>query len=122
MLGGWSFDDANDRIYWDQSGDIGIALPLIFIGDAGVQVTSGITGSVTVSMGLFVDGELILETPITFTIQDSIQGYGANGILLDALDDNLIQPGSYYEFWARAGAGQTPTITLAYLNTTVERL
>ena len=120
-LGGFTFDDANDRFYWDQSGAIDKSLPAFFIGDVGLQVTAGIGAGVTITMGLFIEGTLILETPITFGVIDKIQGYGANGVLLDALDDDLLQSGSYYEFWAKAGTSETPTVSLNYLNTTIKR-
>jgi len=121
MLGGFTFDDANDRIYWDQVSAYGVSLPATFIGDAGLQVTAGISGSVKITLILKVDGVSILETPLNFTALNSIQGYGANGVLLDALDADLLQSGSYYEFWVKAGAGETPTITLDYFNVTIKR-
>ena len=92
-FGGFTFDDANDRFYWDQSGVINKSLPATFIGDAGLIVTAGISSVVTITMGLFIDGVLILETPMDFTVLNSIGSYGANGILVDASDADLLQSG-----------------------------
>lgn len=121
VLGGFTFDDANDRIYWDQSNVINKSLPATFIGDAGLEVTAGLGIGVTVTLGLFVDDVLILETPLNFGAIDKIQGYGANSILLNANDVDLLQSGSYYEVKAKAATGETPTISLDYLNVTIKR-
>jgi len=119
-IGGFTFDDANDRIYWDQGSVIGKSLACTFIGNASVQVTAGLTGTITVYMGLFINGVLILETPMNFTVVNSLGSYGGNGILVDAIDDNLLQPGSYYEFHVRADTGETPTIQVGSLNTIIQ--
>jgi len=121
MFGGFSFDDANDRIYWDYGGTINQSLPATFIGDAGLTITAGMSATATVIMGLFIDEVLILETPMNFANIDKIQGYGANGILVDALDANLLQSGSSYDIRAKAGSGETPTVSMDYLNVTIKR-
>lgn len=121
MLGGFSFDDTNDRVYWDQDSVINQSLPATFIGDAGVTVTDGLVSTATIYLGLFIDETLILETPMNFASIDKIQGYGANGILVDSSDVDLLQPGSYYDIRARAGVGESPTISVDYLNMTIKR-
>lgn len=122
VFGGFSFDDANDRIYWDSGSVIGHSLPATFIGDAGLQVTAGLGAGVTIILGLFVNEVLILETPMSFTALTYIQGYGANGIMLDsATDANILQPNSYYDIRAKAGTGETPTIQLDYFQVTIKR-
>lgn len=123
-LGGFTFDDANDRIYWDASGAIGRSLPAIFIGDAGIQVTAGAGSGVIVTLGLFVDsdpssGTPILETPLTFDVLNKVQGYGANELLIDAVNDDLLQSGSYFTFGVKASTGVTAQ--LDYFQITVKR-
>ena len=118
-LGEFTFDDANDRIYWDAAGNLGYSLPALFIGDAGLQVTSTVVTAITITLGLFIDDVLVLETPITFDKKETIQGYGANDPLLDSSDEDLLQSGSYYDFRIKASTGDTPTITLNYFNTTI---
>jgi len=121
-LDGFTFDTENDRIYWDEDGALDTSLSCFFVGDAGLQVTSSISGDETVSMGLFIDGVLIIETPLTFTQQNKIQSYGANSILIDpsTLAD-LLQSGSYLELWSRAGVGDTPTVTVNTLKVTFKK-
>ena len=119
-LGGFTFDDTNNRIYWDANGVLGASLPSTFVGNAGIQITSTIVSPIVLTLGLFIDEGLILETPLTFAKKETIQGYGANGILLDGEDVDLLQSGSYYDFRIKASAG-TPIITLNYFNTTIQR-
>lgn len=120
-LGGFSFVDVTDRIYWDSGGVYGVSLPAFFSGDAGLQVTAGLGSGVSISLGLFVDEVLILETPLNFSVLDQIQGYGANDPMLDSSDNNLLQSGSYIEFKAKSGAGEIPTIAVDYFNVTIKR-
>ena len=121
IFDGFTFDSDNDRIYWDADGRINESLTAFFTGAAGIQITSGLSSVATVSMGLFIDGNLILETPLSFTALDKIQMYGANGILVDSNDEDLLQPGSYYELFSKAGSEETPTVTLNSLNTTIKK-
>jgi len=119
-IDGFTFDSDNHRIYWDLDGAIGSSLSALFVGAAGLEVTSGIGAGVTISMGLFINGNLILETPLTFTSQDKIQKYGANEVMVthDEKYTDLIQPGSYIELFTKAGTEETPTITARTLNVT----
>jgi len=119
-LGGFTFDDTNDRIYWDSGGAIGRSLPVTFIGDAGIEITAGLSGTMKVTLGLFFDEVLVLETPISFSVIDKIQGYGANGILTNISEVSLLQSGSYWDVRAKVDSG-TPTITLAYFQVTIQR-
>ena len=121
IFDGFTFDSDNDRVYWDADGSKGESLSAFFVGAAGLQVTAGVGIGVTISMGLFIDGNLILETPLSFSAIDKIQMYGANGILVDAQDEDLLQPGSYYELFSKAGTGETPTVTVNSLNTTIKK-
>jgi len=121
-LDGFTFDSDNNRIYWDEDGALDSSLSAFFVGDAGLQITSSISGSDHVSMGLFIDGVLIIETPLTFTEQNKIQSYGANSILIDdtTLAD-LLQSGSYIELKSRAGTDETPTVSLSTLTVTFKK-
>jgi len=121
-LDGFTFDSDNDRIYWDEDGAINSSLSAFFVGDAGITVTSTISGSITVSMGLFIDGVNVIETPLTYTQQDKIQSYGSNSILIDlsTLAD-LLQSGSYIELFSKAGTGETPTVTLETMEVTFKK-
>lgn len=121
MLGGFTLDDANDRIIWDNSNNYGISLNTLFIGDAGIEVTAGITGTISVTLGIFVDGNLILETTVNFTTSGKIQSYGANDLLIDDVTkQSLLSQGSYAEYYIKAGTGETPTVTIDYFNTTIQ--
>lgn len=121
LLGEFTFDDASDTITWDELGNLGTSLPAMFNGSAGLQVTAGLTGASIITLGLFVDDNLILETPLNFSALDRIKDYSANGILVNASDLDLLQSGIGYDFRIKAGTGETPTITLNYFNITIER-
>lgn len=115
---GFTFDEPNNRFIWDAADALNIDLNPVFIGDAGLEVTAG--GVVNIILGLFVDGNLLLETELDFDNQNKIQSYGANELLVDPItQEPLLQQGSYIEVFARAGTSQTPTITLVYFNITV---
>lgn len=117
-LGGFTFDEANNRFIWDAAAAINMDLITQFIGDAGLEVTAG--GVVDIVLGLFVDGNLILETEMDFDNQNKIQSYGANDLIIDdTTKEPLLSQGSYIEVFARAGVAQTPTISLVYFNITV---
>jgi len=111
--GGFTFDDANDRVYWDSADNFSLDIDGAFKGDAGLKITSGIGGGVTISLGLFVNGVLKLETGLNFSNQDYDKHYGANGY------PTIVQ-GDYIEFFIKAGTSETPTITLNYFYTTIE--
>ena len=111
--GDWSFNDANDRCIWNNA----TQLFCTFTGDAGLQITSTLSTDLTVSLGLFIDGVLKLETPITFDKKDLIQMFGANGPL--GSDTSLIQENSYYEFFIKCESGKTCTMQLDNFQTTI---
>jgi len=119
-IDGFTFDEANHRIYWDLDGAIGSSLSALFVGAAGLEVTTGLGTGVTISMGLHVDGNLILETPLSFSAVDRIQMYGANEVMVDHNSGHadLLQSGSYIELFTKAETGETPTITARTLNVT----
>jgi len=111
--GGFTFDDTNDRVIWGEGNLNAITIDCSFKGDAGIKVTDGIGGGVLITLGLFVNGVLKLETPLNFTNQDDDKAYGANGY-------PTINQGEYVEFFIKADTGQTPTITLNHFYTTIE--
>ena len=120
-LGGFSLDSANSRIYWDSGGAIGLSLPSIFIGDAGLQITSNITTPITITLGLFVDDAVAAETPLIFEKKAFIQSFGANDAMLDDVSEDLLQSGSFYDFRIKASSGDTPTLKLDYFQTVIKR-
>ena len=111
--GDWSFDDSNDRCIWGNA----TQLFCTFTGDAGMQITSTLVSDIVVSLGLFIDGVLKLETPITFDKKDLIQMYGANGTLGDTT--SLIQQNSYYELFIKCETGESCTMQLNNFQTMI---
>ena len=73
------------------------------------------TGDVTVTNAMAVDGVIVQETEMTITKQGAVGSFAANSSLLDESDLNRIQPDSYIDFYVKASTG-TPTITVQYLN------
>jgi hypothetical protein len=119
-LGGFTFDGTNKRFIWDSADTYSMGIFAEFLGSAGLQITSGLGGGVTVTLGLFIDGNLILETPLNFTTLSRIKAYCANDILVDDTTKlPLLTQASYVEIFAKAGTGETPTMTLDFFNITV---
>ena len=109
--GGFTFDAANNRFYWDQANQYNITLKSIFIGDAGLTVTAGLGASVEVSLLLYINGVEVLRTPLNFTFLSSGKSYGANSPI------DILQ-GSYIEYFIVAESGASPTVTLNYFEAT----
>lgn len=117
-LGGFTFDEGNNRFIWDAADALDMDIIPIFMGDSGVEVTTG--AGVNVAVGLFVDGNLILETELDFDALNKIQSLGANDLIInDITKDPLITQGSYIEFFIRAGASQTPTVNIDHFYITI---
>ena len=119
-LGGFTFDATDKRFIWDSANNYNCDLLATFIGDAGIEVTGGeITGNIILE--LRVNNAIILETNLNYNQQNKVQSYGANDVLIDdTTKEPLLEQGSYWEVWARAGVGETPIVTLDYFNVTIK--
>lgn len=117
-LGGFTFDEINKRFIWDAADALNMDIIPVFVGDSGIEVTSG--AGVSVAFGLFVNGNLILETERGIDALNKIQSLGANDYIIDDTTKlPIIEQGGYVEFFIRAGTSETPTISIDYFYITL---
>lgn len=109
--GGWTFDNANNRWYWDSADNYSMSLKNLFIGAAGLSLTSG-TATATITLYLVKNGVTaspIIVTPEKFGVLDATQSYDASVRITAA-------QGDYFEVYAATDDAGGNNITMNYFN------
>jgi len=122
MQGGFTWDAVNKRIVWDANDDLDHDLECLFIGDAQIQITSAISGTESLQLGLVINGGApVVITPISFTQQSKINGFGANHDFSNHTSptpsDSRLVAGDYIEIFIRSTTNE-PSFQMDELNVT----
>lgn len=125
--GGWTWDAVNKYFVWDKDSELPIVPTQFFIGDAQVQITSGVSGTLVVQLGLVLNGGItppVLITPTSYTNQSKISSYGANDVFRDNTaeggSDDRIQQTDNVSIWIRCtDPVATPDIQIDGMNVTI---
>lgn len=125
--GGFIWDTTDERIVWDSTDSINMLLTSNFIGDAQVQITSVVSTNIVIQLGLVLNADAnppnvtppIIITPITFTSQSKITGFGANSnfskYTSPSPGDTRLDPGDNFEIWIRC-LTDTPSFQIDGMN------
>lgn len=130
--GGFTWDAINKWFIWDSGSILNFPITADFIGDAQLQVTSSISGTITIELGLVLNSDVnnpnsvppILITPISFTNQAKISGYGANDSFGQFNNPNTgdkrVVPNDKFDIWIRCtDATATPNFQVDGFNSKI---